>query len=183
MLSARRAYNACVVLDDGRGERAGDQRDLAGRVANRNPRELTIRLRRRELDCSSNLIEAQRTARERMVERRQDTQRAARRGDPQRRAVIATREPGKPRGARRAPRRAPITTIISVTRDLHDLVLDLRFLLEQRDQRVPTRDPAPLERLINRLFESLEHMFGDYPRPSPTNVPTLCRSAIAIARS
>ena len=163
-----------VVGDHGRRERARDQPDRARRLADRDPGELGIALRRRELRSRRDLIERQRARAQRVVERRQAAKRNARLRDLHGASVVAARDLREPLRTRRAPRRPPIRIVIGLTHDLRDPLGKPRLLREDRHQLTPTplttnaqaphQPPHPPPRTYVRAYQHHE----------PPNLCRLC---------
>ena len=121
-----------VVLHRRRGERARGKPDRAGRLAERDARQLGIALRRRELRRGCDLIERQRASAERVVERGQLAQRVAGVCDAHGGAVVAARDLREPLRARGASRGLPITLVVGLTHDLRQPLRQTRLLLADR---------------------------------------------------
>ncbi len=148
-----------IVLDSRRSERTRGDRDLSGRLADGDARQLGIGAGRRVPRGSRNLVERQRARAQRAVERRQAAQRDARARDALGGAVIAAADLRQPLRTRRAARRLPIAVVIRLAHDLRHALLDPRLLLAERAQLVPARLAAALARLVDRPFQRGEHMF------------------------
>ena len=89
MLSARRLYSAWSSATRGRYEHARGARDLTGRLADRDARELGVGLGRRDARGRGGLVERQITGTHGFVECGQAAQRVACARDALRGAVLA----------------------------------------------------------------------------------------------
>ena len=112
---------------------------------------------------------------ERVVERGQAAQRAARACDVHCGAVVAARDLREPLRARRAPRRLPVAVVVGFAHDLRDALLDARFLRAERAQLAPARLAAPLPRPGRPSHPVWRTSVRIVPRTRRRNVPRLCR--------
>ena len=166
-----------VVGDLRRHDRTRRKRDLTGRFADRDARDLGIALGRRERRRGRDLIERQVAVAEGLVERRQLTQRLGRLGQPARAAVVAACDLRQPLRKRRAPRRLPIPTIVRPAGDLGKPLIELRLLLTDRQHLIHHGRALTLIGVVESAMRSTEHLFASYHADTPEYVSRMCRYA------
>ena len=161
-----------IVVYGGRGERAGGQCDGAGRLADRDARQLRVGLGRRALGSGCDLVERQRARAECVVECRQAAQRLARARDLCGGAVVAARDLRQPLRAGGAARCLPVPAS-SASRTISVCRCARRACCSRSAHLAAASLPSPLPLLVDRPFQCGEHTFVSY-QPATRKVCRKC---------